>query len=393
MYASVMKRLFAGFGGVAAACLISCTAGRTGIRTNTARAPISDHPVQRSSSESYRVETVAAGLTVPWAIAFLPDGRVLITERPGRIRVMKNGVLDPKPMLALEQVINAGEGGLMDISIHPKFSQNGFVYVSYVANTQPPTVRVVRYVEQNGLLQNPRIIVGGISASMLHCGCRARIGPDGKLYITTGEKFERNRAQDLNDLCGKTLRVNDDGTIPNDNPFVGNPNARPEIWSYGHRNSQGIAWQPGTGTMFQSEHGPSQSDAPGGGDEINVVQKGKNYGWPVIHHRQTHEGMESPIAEYTPAIAPASAAFCSGKMFPEWKGDLFVGCLKGERLLRLQLQGTKVIGQEFMFQNRFGRIREVEEAPDGSIWFTTSNQDGRGSPREGDDKVFRIVRN
>lgn len=347
---------------------------------------------QGKAARNYKVEVVAENLEVPWGIAFAPDGTVYVTERPGRIRIIRNGKLLPAPVAVLEQIVNRGEGGLMDISLHPKFSENRFVYITYVANTRPTTVMVVRYKESNDKLTEPKTIVEGIAASMFHCGARARFGPDGKLYITTGEKFERDRAQDMMDLCGKTLRVNDDGSIPNDNPFVGKSGVRPEIWSYGHRNAQGIDWQPGTGLMFQSEHGPSGSDGPGGGDEINIVERGKNYGWPIIHHRETAPGMESPLLEYTPAVAPASGAFCSGKMFPEWKASFFVGCLRGETLIRVDLDGRRVIRQESMFLNEYGRIREVAEAPDGSIWFSTSNRDGRGRPDAKDDRIFRISR-
>lgn len=347
---------------------------------------------QGKAARNYKVEVVAENLEVPWGIAFAPDGTVYVTERPGRIRIIRNGKLLPAPVAVLEQIVNRGEGGLMDISLHPKFSENRFVYITYVANTRPTTVMVVRYKESDDKLAEPKTIVEGIAASMFHCGARARFGPDGKLYITTGEKFERDRAQDMMDLCGKTLRVNDDGSIPNDNPFVGKSGVRPEIWSYGHRNAQGIDWQPGTGLMFQSEHGPSGSDGPGGGDEINIVERGKNYGWPIIHHRETAPGMESPLLEYTPAVAPASGAFCSGKMFPEWKASFFVGCLRGETLIRVDLDGRRVIRQESMFLNEYGRIREVAEAPDGSIWFSTSNRDGRGRPDAKDDRIFRISR-
>lgn len=345
-----------------------------------------------SSLAAYKVEVVAQGLEVPWGFAFARDGRVFVTERPGRLRVIRNGKLDTTPYASFSEIINRGEGGLMDVSLHPKFDENRFLYITYVANTQPPTVRIVRYTDTGTGIGSPKTIIDGIAAAMFHCGCRARFGPDGKLYITTGEKFEKARAQDMNDLCGKTLRLNDDGTIPKDNPFVGQAGVRPEIWSSGHRNAQGIVWHPETKAMYQSEHGPSQSDAPGGGDEINLVEQGKNYGWPIIHHAEAKQGLESPMIEYTPAVAPGSAAFCTGKMFPEWKNQLFVGFLRGEALLRLKVDGKKVIGEERMFLNQYGRIREVAEAPDGSIWFSTSNRDGRGRPDQADDRIFRLTK-
>jgi glucose/arabinose dehydrogenase len=216
-------------------------------------------------------------------------------------------------------------------------------------------------------------------AASLHAGTRVRFGPDEKLYITTGDAGKRELAQELDSLSGKTLRFNDDGSVPQDNPFVGRSNARPEIWSYGHRNSQGIAWQPGSDLMFQTEHGPTGFDGPGGGDEVNIVERDENYGWPIIHHRESKAGMHSPLLEYTPAVAPASALFYTGKMFPQYQGNFFFGCLRGERIIRVVLDGQKVIQQESLLQNKYGRIRDVEQGPDGAIYFSTSNQDGRGN--------------
>ena len=198
-------------------------------------------------------------------------------------------------------------------------------------------------------------------------------------------------AQRLDSLAGKTLRLNDDGSIPPDNPFVGQPNARPEIWSYGHRNAQGIDWQPGTDAQFQTEHGPSGFDGPGGGDEVNIVERGRNYGWPVLHHTQTKEGAVAPLLEYTPAVAPASAIFYRGAAFPQFRGNFFFGNLKGECLIRVTLDGRRVVNQERLLQGRYGRIREVAEGIDGAIYFSTSNRDGRGAPAGNDDRILRLV--
>ena len=339
----------------------------------------------------YKVETVATGLEVPWAIAFVPDGRIFVTERPGRIRVIKNGVLEPTPLATLTDIVSGGEGGLMDLTLHPNFATNHLLYVSFVASGSPKQVKVVRFKESAAGLTEPKTIVEGIAAAMFHCGCRCRFGPDGKLYITTGERFEKDRAQDLNDLCGKTLRLNDDGTIPSDNPFFGQAGKRSEIWSYGHRNSQGVAWHPESGLMFQTEHGPSGSDAPGGGDEVNVVEKGKNYGWPIIHHTQTQAGLESPLLEYTPALAPGGCMFYSGKLFPQWKNDFFFVGLAGKRMIRAKFSGKTPLSQEAFFSDVYGRLRDVAEAPAGSIYFCTRNRDGRGSPSGEDDRILRIV--
>jgi glucose/arabinose dehydrogenase len=191
-------------------------------------------------------------------------------------------------------------------------------------------------------------------------------------------------------LGGKTLRLNDDGSAPSDNPFVGQSGARPEIFSYGHRNAQGIAFQPGSGLMFQAEHGPSGGDAPGGGDEINIVERGKNYGWPVIHHEQTQAGMESPLLEYTPAIAPGTCAFYNGTRLSQFRGNFFFAGLAGQGLWRVVLNGRTVASQEKLVSG-LGRLRAVAEGPDGAIYFSTSNRDGRGSPAAEDDRILRIV--
>jgi glucose/arabinose dehydrogenase len=185
--------------------------------------------------------------------------------------------------------------------------------------------------------------------------------------------------------------LNDDGTVPGDNPFVGRANARPEIWTYGNRNSQGIDFQPGTNLLFETEHGPSGFDGPGGGDEVNILERGKNYGWPVIHHRATHEGMESPLLEYTPACAPGSGMFYRGSAFPQFKGNFFFGCLRGTRIIRVTLDGRRVVSQENLLEGKYGRIRDVAEGPDGLIYFSTSNRDGRGSPASDDDRILRLV--
>jgi aldose sugar dehydrogenase len=252
-------------------------------------------------------------------------------------------------------------------------------------------VRVARYRETPGGFTDRKIIIEDIPATYLHAGCRLRFGPDGKLYITTGDATKRELAQQLDSLAGKTLRLNDDGTVPGDNPFVGRANARPEIWTYGNRNAQGIDFQPGTNLLFETEHGPSGFDGPGGGDEVNILERGKNYGWPVIHHRATQEGMESPLLEYTPACAPGSGMFYRGAAFPAFKGNFFFGCLRGTRMIRVTLDGRRVVSQENLLEGKYGRIRDIAEGPDGLIYFSTSNRDGRGSPASDDDRIMRLV--
>ena len=346
----------------------------------------------------FRVETVATNLEVVWSIAFASDGRMFFTERPGRVRVMENGKLRDKPFFTVPDVEPSGESGLMGMVLHPNFAENHFVYLAYAYSdaNKDQTVRVARYRENGETLVEPKTIIEGIPASRFHSGTRLKFGPDGKLYITTGDATKQSRAQKLDSINGKTLRLNDDGTIPNDNPFINKKGARPEIWTYGHRNSQGMDFQPETGLMFQTEHGPSIIDGVSlfkrtGGDEVNIVEKGKNYGWAKISHNMTREGMETPIIEYSPAIAPASGMFYRGDLFPEFKGNFFFGALKGEMIVRLVLDGRKIVSQDKLLEKEYGRIREVAEAHDGSIYFSTSNHDGRGNPTKEDDRILRIV--
>jgi glucose/arabinose dehydrogenase len=318
---------------------------------------------------------------------------MLFTERPGRVRVYQNGTLAAKPLFTVPDVAPSGEGGLMSLALHPQFASNHFVYLSYVYRSDEQYVRVVRYREDGSGFTEPKVIIENIPAAQYHAGCKLRFGPDGKLYITTGDATRRELAQQLDSLAGKMLRLNDDGSVPSDNPLVNQKDARPEIWSYGHRNAQGFDFQPGTNLIFETEHGPSGFDGPGGGDEVNIVERGKNYGWPVIHHTQTRAGMESPLLEYTPACAPASGAFYRGAQFPEFRGNYFFGCLRGERIVRVVLDGRRVLTQENLLSGTYGRIREVAEGPDGYLYFSTSNKDDRGHPAADDDRIIRLVPN
>ena len=340
---------------------------------------------------SFRVETVVGNLDVPWSIAFAPDGRMFFTERPGRVRVFENGKLRPAPLFVVEDVERGSESGLMGLTLHPDFARNRLLYLAYAYSQDGVRVRVVRFRETGDGLTDRRLVIEDIPAARFHAGTRLRFGPDGKLYVTTGDAAEKELGQRLDTLAGKTLRLNDDGTVPEDNPFVGRAGARAEIWTYGHRNAQGLDFQPGTGLMFQTEHGPSGFDGPGGGDEVNVVERGKNYGWAAIHHEETRPGMESPLLEYTPACAPASGAFYRGEALRQFRGNFFFGCLRGEGLQRVALDGRRVLSEERMFQGRYGRIRDVAEGPDGALYFSTSNRDGRGRPAPDDDRIMRVV--
>lgn len=339
----------------------------------------------------FKLETVADGLEVPWGFAFLPDGNLLFTERPGRVRIVEKGNLRAESVYKVTDVEPSGESGLMDISLHPNFKDNRFVYLAFAYRSDGKAVKIVRYKFDGKTLLDPKTIVENLPAAQFHAGTRARFGPDSKLYVTVGDATDWNLAQKTDSLAGKTLRLNDDGSVPNDNPFVGNKNYRPEIWSIGHRNAQGLAWSA-DGLMFQSEHGPSGFEGRGGGaDEVNLVERGKNYGWAEIYGTKTKEGMEAPLLEYTPACAPASMAVYNGDTFPAFKGNLFFGCLRGARLIRVKMDGRKVIGQENLLEEKLGRIREVGVSPDGFIYFSTSNRDGRGHPTDSDDRIFRIV--
>lgn len=341
---------------------------------------------------SFKVEKVVGGLQVPWSIVWAPDGRMIFTERPGYVRVVENGALRQQPLYQVKDVDPKGESGLMGLVLHPQFASNRFLYLSYAyAGGGGVRVRVVRLRESASGLTDLKVIIENIPAAQFHAGCRLRFGADAKLYITTGDATDRRLAQRLDSLAGKTLRLNDDGSVPTDNPFVGQPNARPEVWSYGHRNAQGLDFQPDTNYMFQTEHGPSGFDGPLGGDEFNFVEKGKNYGWPLIHHTATRQGMEAPLLEYTPACAPASGAFYRGSVIPQFKGNFFFGCLRGERIIRVVLDKQRVVTQEDLLSGKYGRIRDVAEGPDGFLYFSTSNRDGRGNATTDDDRILRLV--
>ena len=359
-----------------------------------------DFPIIPSSENvpQFKVETVAENLEIVWSIVFAPDGRIFFTERPGRVRVIENGKLRPTAFYAIPDIELSGESGLMGMTLHPNVAANHFVYLAYAYNdaANEHSVRVVRYRETGETLVEPKTIIEAIPASKYHAGTRLKFGPDGKLYLTTGDATKQERAQNLASINGKTLRLNDDGTIPEDNPFVNQKDARPEIWTYGHRNAQGLDFQPETGLMFQTEHGPSLIDGVSlfkrtGGDEVNIVERGKNYGWDKISHNMTKAGMETPIIQFSPAIAPASGMFYRGNLFPEFKNNFLFGALKGEMIVRLVLDGRRIVSRDDLLKKQYGRIREVAEAPDGSIYFSTSNRDGRGNPTNVDDRILRII--
>jgi glucose/arabinose dehydrogenase len=346
------------------------------------------------SGRELRVETFVSGLEVPWSLAFTSPTRLLATERPGRVRIVENGKLAAKPLAVLTDIEAKGESGLMGIALAPDYATSRRLYLAYAYDTPAgPRVRIARFRDDGDGLSERTVILEGIPAAQYHAGCRLRFGPDGKLYVTTGDATNGRIAQDMSSLGGKTLRLNPDGTIPEDNPFPGSP-----VYSFGHRNSQGLDWDPVSGLQFQTEHGPSGFDGPGGGDEVNLVEAGKNYGWPLVHHRDSRPGMVSPLLEYTPAVAPSGASFCRCPLLPSFQGDFFFATLRGERLIRVRMDAkdrrkVRIVETEALFSGVYGRLRDVVSGPDGALYVATSNRDGRGSPHPGDDRILRVVEN
>ncbi|MBI2953539.1 MAG: PQQ-dependent sugar dehydrogenase [Chloroflexi bacterium] len=331
-----------------------------------------------------RVEVVATGLQVPWALAFAPDGRIFFTERPGRLRVIVGGQLQAAQVAQLPAT-EAGEAGLMGLALDPAFQQNGHLYVMYTFRNPAGELRnrVSRLTESQGRAGNEIVILDDLPGATIHDGGRIKFGPDGKLYVATGDAANTALPQRLDSPAGKILRINADGTVPIDNPFPGSP-----AYSLGHRNPQGLAWHPITGQLFNTEHGPV------GNDEVNIIRVGGNYGWPNVSGAGGLPQFADPILVFNPAVAPSGATFYNGSQLFPWRGNLFFTTLRGQHLHRVSLAGPSfedVAGQERLFEGEFGRLRDVVEGPDGFLYFTTSNRDGRGSPRAGDDQILRIV--
>lgn len=346
-------------------------------------------PVSPSNPVPYELETFAENLRVPWSMVFTSGERVLVTERPGRVRLIENGVLQPEPIRVFPEVSNQAEEGLMGLTLDPDYPNNKFIYLclAYERGTARQN-KVIRVTDAGSSLGQDTVILDNIPTAEFHAGCRVKFGPDGMLYITTGDARQPKLAQELSSLAGKILRINADGSIPADNPFANSP-----IYSYGHRNPQGLDWHPETGALIASEHGPSGLDGPGGGDEINLIKQKSNYGWPVVSHEKSQAGMDDPLLVFTPAIAPAASLFYRGSVFPQFTNHYFVGMLKGTGILHITFDaaGEKITDYETLSGIEVGRVRDIVEGPDGYIYFTTSNQDGRGRPLPGDDKIYRLV--
>jgi len=333
------------------------------------------------------VATWVEGLEAPWSLVFLPDGRALVSERPGRIRLIEQGRLRPQPF-ALVEAVQGGEGGLMGLAVHPRFPQQPFIYAMHTHREGGRvTNRVIRLVVEGGTARFERAIVSGIPGARNHNGGRIAFGPDGYLYIGTGEIFEAVRAQDPADLGGKLLRVTADGGIPADNPIPGSP-----VYSLGHRNIQGLAWHP-SGTLFVSEHGPSGELGLRAWDEVNVIRKGGNYGWPAVVGAVGRAEFVDPLVAFRDSSTPPS-----GVAF--WNDGLFVATLRSQALIRIRLEQDgsiwRAVAVDRWFANNrneglYGRLRDVVAGPDGALYILTGNRDGRGRPQPSDDRILRLT--
>jgi len=336
------------------------------------------------------VEVVARGLEVPWSIDFTPDKRLLFTERAGRM----SAIVDDEIKLMLELDVEArpgDEGGLLGIAVDPNFVDTSSIFAYYTYRNVEDRVlnRVSRFVEKGGKLLDEKIILDDIPGGRVHDGGRIKFGPDGKLYVTTGETWHRDLAQDLNSLGGKILRLNRDGSMPKDNPFPNSP-----IYSYGNRNPQGLAWHPVTNALYSTEHGPSGENGWYAHDEINLIEPGKNYGWPSVIGEGDDLRYTNPLYHTgNETWAPSGCTFYSGDLYPDWKNALFVANLRGEHLRIIKFRPpdyTRIDSNMALLDGELGRLRDVVQGRDGYLYICTSNRDGRGSPREDDDIIGRI---
>ncbi|MBS0587633.1 MAG: PQQ-dependent sugar dehydrogenase [Proteobacteria bacterium] len=333
----------------------------------------------------FDVRLVAEGLQFPWGMAFMPDGNVLVTEKVGRLRIITPDGKVSEPIKGVPAVFFQQQGGLLDVALDPEFAKNRLIYLSYA---EPEGSRagtaVARAELKDGSLENLQVIFRQIPKVLgsVHFGSRLAFAPDGNLFITLGDRGNyMEEAQNLSNHIGKIIRIRPDGSVPSDNPFVNNPQAKPEIWSYGHRSAQGATIHPQTGALWIHEHGPK------GGDEINIPQAGKNYGWPKanygmhyngtpIKHEHAEQGFEEPIHYWVPSIAPSGMVFYTGKLFPAWRGNLFVGALAGRQLVRLTTGDNKILSEERLLTNTL-RFRDVEQGPDGALYLLTDEDNGK----------------
>lgn len=335
--------------------------------------------------EAVRVVTVSEGLEHPWGLAFLPDGRMLVTERPGRLRIVETDGRLGAPLAGLPAIFAEGQGGLLDVALDPHFADNRWIYFSFAEPGEGgAATAVARGKLGNGRLDDVTVIfrqrpkVGGKN----HFGSRLVFARDGTLFVTLGERYQKERAQRLDETLGKLIRINPDGSIPPDNPFVGRSGVLPEIYSLGHRNVQGATLDPKTGRLWTAEHGAQ------GGDEINRPEPGKNYGWPIITYGRDYSGapigegtakpgLEQPFHYWDPSIAPSGMTFYTGERFPGWRDNLFIGSLKFGLLVRLEVTSDKVVHEERLFEDLGERIRDVRQGPDGLLYLLTDSPEGR----------------
>ncbi len=341
-----------------------------------------DIEITTSENPKYTTEVVVPDLKIPWGMAFLPDGSMLITEKAGELIHFKNGVKNKVPNPP--KLSPRGQGGFLDIELHPKYEENGWIYMSYSStegDEQGANTAVMRAKLKNGMLVDKEVLYKASPNSTKghHFGSRLEFDNDGYLYFSIGDRGKRDiNPQDITRDCGKIYRINDDGSIPKDNPFVNDPNAKHAIYSYGHRNPQGMAKNPSTGKIVVHEHGPR------GGDEINIIEKGKNYGWPTITYGINYSGtkittetardnMEQPMYYWVPSIAPSGMTYVTSDKYPEWKNNLLVGSLVFQYLERLEITDNKVVAREKLFEG-VGRMRNVRQGPDGYIYIAVENE-------------------
>jgi glucose/arabinose dehydrogenase len=341
--------------------------------------------VIKTQKHDLRIVKIVSGLEHPWGLAFLPDGRIIVTERPGRLRMIRDGHLEEEPVSGLPAITASGQGGLLDVALHPDFIKNRLIYFSYSGPGKGGIgTEVARGKLSGNHLENLEVIfrMAPKSNTSRHFGSRLVFDQEGYLYITLGDRGKKARAQRPGDHAGSVIRLHDDGRVPADNPFVGQKEWRPEKYTSGHRNMQGATIHPETGSVWTHEHGPQ------GGDEINVIRPGMNYGWPVITYGVNYgtgtkigegtrkPGMAQPLYYWVPSIAPSGMTFYTGDKFKRWRGNLFVGALKDQMLVRLTLEGERVVSEERLLINKLGRIRDVSQGPDGFLYLLTDEKDG-----------------
>ncbi|MEE1885375.1 PQQ-dependent sugar dehydrogenase [Pedobacter flavus] len=340
-----------------------------------------------TQNSTWTQTTVVSGLDMPWSMALLPDGRMLVTERTGKLRIVKDGKIDPQEIAGVPKVLYRGQGGLLEVALHPDYKNNGWIYISYSspkAEGEPgedggANTALMRAKLNGHTLTNIEHLYKALPnvRATVHFGGKIIFDKKGYLYLSLGERGRKEDAQNLEKAQGKVVRLHDNGKIPTDNPFVNTPEAKKEIWSYGHRNPQGLAIHPTTQVIWEHEHGPQ------GGDELNIVEKGKNYGWPLITYGidyngsiiskdTAREGLEQPVIHWTPSIAPSGMAIINSNLFKEFNGDIIVGSLKFNHLQHLKLEGNKVVKKDIIFEN-IGRVRDVRQANDGYIYVVVEN--------------------